>query len=373
MRRLYFLLLLFLPPFVSFAQTPEKGAGVGLETNFIAGKVFKHTPRFTAPIPDLTTAAELNIVWQTDGKESWQQRSNYPQVGLGMTVVRYGLDAIYGKCYSIYPNVQIPLLHTGRVAWTLRLGFGLSYMTKRYETAPNWDTVNNAIGSHINNFSIFNTTLRYKINKHWDVQAGAVFFHVSNASLRLPNMGINTVGAQVGLRYFPVSSEPEKIVRDLPGLKSRWLLQVRVGLSAVEYAIQDGPLYPVYIGSIYASKRYAGKNKFYIGLDASYHSHIYAFQVNNEINVGSERSHSWKSAVFAGNEFLIGRFGVMTQIGFYWKQAMLRLAPYYLKLGTNIYILQQEKGLVKELCYAVLLKTHQFQAEFVEMGLGIGF
>lgn len=373
-KRLFFRLIICL--FFSeklCAQPFEKGAGIGIEVNALAGKVFKHTQKFKAPIPDITTGIEANLVWKTQGNEAWQQRRNYPTVGIGLSFINYGIDSIYGKAIGVYPNVELPLIRGKKLEWTCRMGFGFSYATKRYETAPSWDTINNAVGSHVNNFTLFNTTIRYKINKHWDVQAGFAFYHISNASLRLPNLGINTASAVVGFRYFPVSNEPKKIHRDLKSLKNRLLLQARVGISAIEYGTNDGPLYPIYIGSLYASKRYAGKNKIFGGVDISYHNHIYSFQVNNEINPGNEKANSWKSSAFLGNEFLVGRFGIMMQVGYYLKQAMLKLDPYYFKLGTNIYIIQQEEGLVKELAYAVLLKSHQFQAEFVEMGLGFGF
>lgn len=372
----YWIIVLLFPTLsctFAAAQIIEKGAGIGIETNLIAGKIFKHTQNFKAPIPAITSGAELNLVWQTQGKETWQQRRNYPQVGLGILCVNFGNNSIYGNAIGIYPNLQLPLIRKEKWEWVCRIGFGFSYITKRYETAPSWDTLNNAIGSHINNLTLFNTHIRYRINRHWDIQAGAAFFHMSNASLRLPNLGINTIGAQIGIRYFPVASQPAKIKRALPVLKNRWLLQFRAGIAAMEFMANDGPLYPVYTGSLYASKRYAGKNKVFIGLDASYHTNIYSFEVNNEINPGHEKAHAWKSSVFIGNEFLVGRFGLMLQAGVYIKEAALKLDPYYFKIGTNIYIIQKEEGLLKELCYAALLKSHQFQAEYVEMGLGFGF
>jgi hypothetical protein len=132
-------------------------------------------------------------------------------------------------------------------------------------------------------------------------------------------------------------------------------------------------LYPVYLLSAYASHRYRGKNKIFAGVDYSYHKGIYAFLRNNEIFPGEERSHSWKSSVFVGNEFLVGKMGIMVQMGFYIKEAALKEDPYYQKLGSNIYLLQKESGVLKEMSLAVLLKTHKFLAELVEVGLGFGF
>ena len=134
-----------------------------------------------------------------------------------------------------------------------------------------------------------------------------------------------------------------------------------------------GPLYPVYLTSLYASKRYASKNKAFIGIDYSYHTNVYAFLKNNEIWPGEEKEHSWKSAVFVGHEWLMGRGAIMLQVGVYIKNAYLRLDPYYEKLGYNYYLIRQEKGLLKELYLSALLKTHLTQAELGEFGLGFSF
>lgn len=366
---LCFFNLLYTP---GFAQTNARGAGAGIETNLIYGKIIKHSKKFLGPVPDRSTAVELNYVWQTFGKKDWHQRRNYPLVGFAFMYTNYGIDSIYGRSFAIYPNLQIPLITGKKLEWTAKVSFGLGYTTGVYERIPVWDTLNTAIGSHFNNFSYFSTDLRYRINDKWDVQIGGNFSHMSNAAFRQPNLGINMYGAHVGLRYFPVSSKPERLERALVPLKNRWLVQARAGISATELSANDGPLYPVYLASVYASKRYHSKNKAFAGVDYSYHEHIYAFLRNNEIAVGKERANSWKSAIFVGDEFLFGRIGVTVQVGVYLKQGMLKQDPYYQKLGANVYLLQNEKGPIKELFASCLLKTHKSTAELVEMGLGIG-
>src|SRR5690606_14395659 len=105
------------------------------------------------------------------------------------------------------------------------------------------------------------------------------------------------------------------------------------------------------------------------GVDASYHKHIEAFLKNNEIEVGHEAAHSWKGAVFAGNELMFGRVGILMQIGVYVKQASLLTDKWYQKVGGNFYLWQQEKGVIKECAVGVYLKTHKAQAELSEFAL----
>lgn len=357
-----------------FAQNKQPWTGFGIEANMLYGKVFKHTPKFKLPIPDHSTAFDLNFTLQTYGKKDWEQRRHFPMVGVGITYTNYGIDSIYGRCIGIYPNLQLPIVRGNKLEWTVRIGMGMGYITRDYQRAPVWDTLNNAIGSKIDNFTIFMTDLRYHVNEHLDIQLGGNFTHVSNASFQQPNLGINMYGAHIGIRYFPVTSKPEPIMRDLEPLKSRWLTQVRAGLAFDGYAAPNGPVYPVYMASLFESIRWHSNNKVFVGIDYSYHTAIYAFLRNNEVGVGSEAQHSWKSAVFAGNEFLFGRVGLVLQLGYYIKEAYLKAdVPYYEKLGGNLYLVQKEKGALKELCLSAFLKAHQTDAELVEFGIGAGF
>jgi len=372
MRRLLSGILIVLG-FGCYGQEHQAGAGFGIEANLLSGKILKHTVNFRAPVPDRTTGAEVNLIWQTWGKKPWQQRRHYPVIGVGFSYLNFGIDSIYGRGVGVYPTLQLPLLRAGKFEWTLKLGCGLGFVTRHYERVPSWDTINNAVSTHINNYTLFATHFRYRINEHWDVQVGGQFSHMSNASLRIPNLGINVYGIQAGVRYFPVSSRPSKIKYKLPPVRNPWGVQVRAGIAGNEMGVPDGPLYPVFLLSGHLMKQYLGMNRVFIGLDYSYHKGIEAFLKNNEIHPGSERRYSWKSSIYVGNEFLIGRVGIVVQAGYYIHNAYLRLDPYYQKIGGNIYLLQREKGPLKELYTSLLLKTHKTQAELAELGIGMGF
>jgi hypothetical protein len=373
--RIYLLLcLLLLGVFNScYAQEEKAWTGFGIETNMMGGRILKHTPKFKAPIPPLSTVLDINFCLQTYGTQPWQQKRKFPIIGFGFTYTDYGNYDVYGYVIGAYPSLQMSLMSGTHIEWTMRAGFGIGYMTKHYERAPVWDTLDNPIGSNINNFSIFTTDLRYRINTHWDVQAGLNFTHVSNAALKLPNLGINMYGCHIGVRYFPVTSQPKKIMSRLPPLPNRWLIQSRLGIAFSQKGNYGGPEYRTYLASLYASKRWKGKNKMFAGVDYSYHDMIYSFLRNNEILTGQENQYNWKGAFFAGNEYLVGRVGILFQLGVYFHQSYLNTYPYYEKLGCNLYLVKKEQGIVKELYLSALLKAHKEVAELTELGVGVGF
>lgn len=347
-------------------------AGYGIEVNALGGKMLKHTEKIGAALPDFVGGVDVNFFQQTRGQKAWQAARGYPQVGVGIAYTHYGLADVYGQCIAAYPNIQLPLLRRQTFEWALRVGYGFGYVTRRYDRTAG-DTLNRAIGSHFNNFSLFSTDLRYRPSKNWDVQAGLHFTHLSNAAIARPNLGLNVVGAHIGARYFPVTSRPERLpVVPLPR-RNLWWGSARMGFAVQEEGPADGPTYPVYLGSVYGGMRWRGVNKAFVGVDASYHSFVEAFLKNNEIHPGSEARHAWKGAVIAGNEFTFGRASVLVQVGVYVREAYLRLDPFYQKVGIQYYLRRQEKGLLKDVFVAALLKTHKVQAELAEVGLGIGF
>lgn len=356
----------------SYAQSSDALAGYGVEANYFGGKVLKHNYIFP-PVPKSSYAIDINILKRTNGNKEWQERRNYPLVGLGITYTNYGIDSVYGKCIGLYPVWEIPIVRGEKLEWTCRFGYGIGYVTKHFEREPSWDTVNNLIGSHINNFTMFTMQLRYKVSHRLHIHAGFNYSHISNGSFQLPNLGVNMYGGHIGLRYFPVTDQPEQRGRHPEELKKRWLFQARVGLALTEYNNVDGPRYPVYTAAVYASKRYGNRNnKVFAGVDYSYNTSMYAFMRNNGIEVGKERANSWEGVIFIGHEFVIGRVGVVAQLGVAFKHELINKDLTVQKLGYNYYLIQNEQGLLKELCLNAFIKSRDLDAAHIEFGLGFG-
>jgi hypothetical protein len=350
----------------------NKSQGFGIETHLLAGKVFKHEAKFTLPIPQLTTGADVNFLWHTYGKKAWEQRRHYPRLGFAVMGIHYGNNAVYGDLLGVYPNITLPLISGGRLEWTLRIGNGIGYVSRTYSRVDPINTTNVAIGSHVNDLIMILTEARYRVNNHWTLNGGAFITHISNGSVRKPNLGINVAGLSAGLSYYPVTSRPARFERSLKPLSNRVLLQLRYSMSLVSSNTPGGPLYPVYVGTAYVSKRWRSVNKAFAGIDYSYHENLYAHLRNNGLEPGREQSHSYKSAIIAGNEFMLGRVGITTQLGVYIKKGYQQKEDVYEKVSFNYYCVQRERGPVKEFFLFTSLKAHLNVAEMGEFGVGVG-
>ncbi|MES2703763.1 MAG: acyloxyacyl hydrolase [Bacteroidota bacterium] len=368
---LLFSLLLFAG--LCSAQDVKPWQGFGVEVNMLGGKVLKHEAKFTQPIPALSVVTDINFIQHTYGKKNWHQRRRFPTLGVGISYTNYGIDSVYGRAISVYPNIELRLAKGKSFEWTVRLGEGVAYITRIYGRDEPSDTINKAISSHINGYSSVMTDVRWRISDHLDLQAGLNLTHISNSSLRKPNLGVNLYGAHIGLRYFPVTSRPKQIVRELKPLSNRWLINVRAMLGSVAAIAPLGPRHPVYVLSAYGSRRWHSKNKYFAGIDYSYHGDIYAYLRNNSYAIGDERMSASKSGLFIGNEFMLGRFGITTLAGVYIKYAYLKKDDIYEKVGASYYFVQREKGPIKEAYFGIFLKTHLNVAETGEVGFGVGF
>lgn len=354
------------------AQENKPWSGFGVESNFMANRLIKHSSKFVGEMPDWGYSCELNFFKKTYGQKDWHIRRNYPQIGFGIYYNNYNSPDIYGEAIGIFPNIQFPIIKSSTLEWTVRAGMGVCYVTQHYQRLPEPNLGNQAIGGNWNNISPFSTDIRWYLDNHWNIQAGINFSHVSNAAFQQPNLGLNMYGIHAGLQYFPISNQPKLQTRALTPLKNRWLFQAKYSMGFVESAPPDGPLNPVYIGSLFVSKRYWSKNKMYSGIDYHYNSMSYARLKTAEHEEGKEVWASSQAAIFVGNEFLLGRVGVVLQVGGYIHRMNEQTERLYQKLGGNFYLVQKEKGPVKEVFFSALLKTHLATAELFEMGLGIG-
>jgi hypothetical protein len=367
------LVVLFCVLQVHAQDTAHRKSPVGIEANFLAGRIVKHSAKFTAPVPPLSLAFDLNVAWQSCGTKDWHQRCGYPVTGIGIVYTDYRSNNIFGKCVGVYPNMQVPVIRAKNLEWTFRFGVGAGYVTRKYQRAPTMDTINTAISTHLNAFVLYVTDIRYHLNQHLDVQAGANFTHISNALYREPNLGVNMCGAHIGIRYFPETSRPKPLVRDLPKLKNRWLVEARAGISHKEARAAGNPVEPAYIGALSVSRRFAGKTKLFAGIDAAYHKDVYAFLINYGVEYGREKQHSWDGGFFAGGEYMVGRLGLVAMVGVYYQQTFLDFDPVYQKMGGKYYLWNREKGLAKEFYLTAFLNTHGVVAEYAEFGMGFGF
>lgn len=102
--------------------------------------------------------------------------------------------------------------------------FGTSFNWKRYNSKTNPENI--YVGAPINIYFAGNFYHVYTLSKELDLNAGLAFNHVSNGATRMPNSGVNSLTAFVGLTYY---FDRERILNEYnPSLRAPVYMEKRL-------------------------------------------------------------------------------------------------------------------------------------------------
>lgn len=127
---------------------------------------------------------------------------NYPNVyqGIGVNYNQFLPDATLGHPLGLYifQGAKIASL-SQRLSLNYEWNFGIAGPWKKYDRDSN--PANGAIGSHVTALINLGVMLSYRLSPTLSVNAGIEATHYSNGNTRIPNAGVNTIGARIGLAY----------------------------------------------------------------------------------------------------------------------------------------------------------------------------
>ncbi len=349
------------------------------------GKLLKIYPQF--PVTGLTIFSEVNVALQTTGSKEWHQLYHYPKVGIALIHGSLGNNTVLGQNISFLPNLSFET-HTNK-RWTLqtKCGFGFSYFTKHYDITKN--TTNNVIGTSVTNITFLNTALNYKVSENLQMNVGISMFHFSNGHYRLPNVGANIPSVNIGLSYFPKAVPGFYKHDSITKPTKKILINFLLGYGRHEFgsATQPtgGPRYPVVQAGLYLSKRVRRISNVHAGLFFTYYTDFYDFIINQEFFDEQQRLKSSVVTIFAGHEFMIGKFGLITQMGFniytpfkkklYKSEDNNNWTSLYIsnKIGVQYYIFDPTVHARKNVYFGLYIKTISASADFAQAAVGYTF
>lgn len=366
MRVIVFLLCMI--PFTAWPNEPLAANGQSIGLNAMGGRIFMHTPKIYTKAPPFSGGVEFSFQQQTDGRRDWHQRFGFPELGLHVFYAQHG-SAQLGHSISLYPTIQFRLLRLPQGYCFLKFGGGLGYANRHWQRLPSEDTLVNIIGSHVNNFTMFQIGARHFFSYRLSAQAGLHFYHLSNAAARSPNFGINTYGGFLGVNYHLQPALQHFTHRRLARMPNPLNIALSGSLAFAEDKTPDGPVYPVYTGSLALYKMYRNKSRVFLGSDLIYSSKARSFIRNTNQQVNGRWLSPIQYTAFLGHEFLFGKIGFPLTFGVYLNRPVGG-QKIYQKLGMNYHFLHVQKGPVKDGFISLILKTHMIQAQYAELGFG---
>lgn len=344
------------------------------------------------PEHGLAMSGEVNIAWQTTGKQYWNQGLKYPQVGILLGITNLGNPAVIGQEFSIVPNLAYRFVRSGRFELLGVIGIGFGWFNKPYDRLTNPENL--FIGSKLTNKTILGLNADYSISDFFTLSSGVAYLHYSNGHNQLPNVGVNIPSIHLGLKYYvhgiPKHYQESDTARPV---SKRWLFNVRIGLGVHEFGDPvkpvGGPKYPIYNGSVYLSKRLGTILNIHAGLHFNYYTSFYDYLQFHNMHDQDRHRKSMTVIGFGGIEFLMGRFAFTTQMGLYFYNPAYKeihgvnydpgkfknKAKQYLsyKFGAQYYLSKTMYTTRFNPWMGIFLKSNAGQADFAEISIGCAF
>ena len=341
--------------------------------------------------PKSTTNFGIDAAWTTQGDTSniWEAMWNYPETGVALSYINFGNSDTLGS--SIGLTYRFYLMQTLGRRWSIIEGMdmGVAYYTLPFNYIENPGNI--AVGARFSGMIRLSVSFRFHISKLWQAYAGFTFHHASNSHTGLPNVGINIPMLQLGAVYyikkdesFYKASKPEFNYNK----KIQFNMRLALGLNRFgsEVGPSNGPYYQIYLASFYLDKRVSAINKVQFGMDTYYNSGYRQFLESQQPpELEANFVNSSVISIWVGNEFLIGRLGLIFQIGYNLYNPFLK---YFVKLdesispakayiptriGAQYYLKDNFHGAKSNAFIGVYIKANMGQADFLEFSLGYKF
>lgn len=215
--RLFFLAFCIIPFTKIVAQQKEASTthtfsnsysqqGSSWQLHLFAGKNITHKSKHVTP-ESINYAVSLDYSRKTTGRNYWQFAHNYPQEGLQLIIKNFGNDSIYGHAASLVPYLEFNSSKSSFGMLQIKHGAGLAYVTKKYNSKDN--PRDSLLSSHLNAAFILDFGYSIYLSNKTEIKVGLLIHHISNGGVKLPNYGMNTAFANVGIRYYPFGNKVE--------------------------------------------------------------------------------------------------------------------------------------------------------------------
>jgi len=338
-------------------------AGEGHRTlgaDFLNGFIFQHKKAISHLLTDHPVGFRITYENRTVGKEIWQQRYNYPDIGMQLIYIDYKNPSL-GKSIGIIPyfNIYFTKNKEARSQWKYHIGLGLGYNTNKYDKVEN--NKNNVLSTDINFGVSFQLQNQFRITDRLNLINSIAFTHFSNGAIKKPNSGINTISYNAGLSYVvsPYKGEYETLEEVKANKSFGYYTSLSFGMHE---ALKIGAgTYPFVVLSAGVDKGLNHKSRFSLNLD-----YFHSESLKREADYEKGQPNANRIGLALGHELMLGDVSLICQFGYYIYDPLAAFSTYYLRAGVRKYF--------KNSMFAALhVKSHAARAEAAEFTLEYRF
>ena len=359
--------------------------------NLLIGGYIGKVLEIYSDFPKSSYSYGIDAAWtrQGDTNNIWESLYNYPETGIVLTYTNFGNSDTLGSSIGLVYRFQLMQILGKRWSITEGMDMGFAYYNKPFHNVENPGNI--AVGGSFSALIRFNFSVRYAVANTWQLYTGFTFHHASNGHTGLPNVGINIPMLNFGVVYY-LKKNPSfyKVQKQEFRYNKRLQFNMRVALGINRFGSEvgpsNGPYYPIYLASFYADKRVSGINNIQFGIDTYYNSGYRQYLESQQPNeLEANFVNSSVISIWIGNELLIGRMGIILQVGYYLHNPFLK---YFIKqdetadqlkayipgrFGVQYYLKDHFHGARSNAFIGVYVKSNMGQADFLEFSLGVKF
>ena len=347
-----------------FAQNKET-SNFSIGVDYYFGTLLRHNKNVAHLVKDHPIGYIISYNHKTYGEKFWQESYNYPDWGVSFIFQDFKTETL-GENYGLYGHYNFYLLKRRLL---FRIGEGIAYNTNPFDLETNFKNI--SYGSHLvaSTYLMFNYNYE-NIYRNVGLQAGVSFVHHSNGSFKAPNSGTNVLGFNVGLKYNV--NQEENSVYEVSETKKNYSEKIKYNF-VFRGGVNEGDFYnlgqsPFYVFTAFADKRLNYQSTIQLGAEffiSEFLKKEIEYRKASFPNSGLTGDEDYKRAsVFVGHEFGIGKFAIPTQLGYYIYWPYKYEARAYTRVGVKHYFSEKLFGVAT-------VKTHAFNAEAIEFGIGV--
>ncbi|MFO7791067.1 MAG: acyloxyacyl hydrolase [Bacteroidales bacterium] len=324
------------------------------------GAVFAHTDAVQNTAGSRPWAIELEYSKRHTSSKAWNTCRGYPSTGVLLAYKNYDYDVLGHGVHLAY-YVQYHALSDTRISPIIRGTAGLEYDTNPYHEIHNPE--NRSYSMHLNSSLQVALGAYIKINRNIFADMVFAFNHISNGGASAPNKGINWPSAGLGIYYSPdygnLKNRTDSI--PVPRYSAKWLGRVNTYLTAKSKTFDEKEIHMIGGAELLGGRRITNLNNLLGGfewnLNGLHTRSIEYYNLSGNPNILS---------IFAGHEFVMGKFRFSQKLGVYVFNQMDNDNSWYHKWGlqykhnTNILV-------------GIEVKAHKHVADYTSFTLGYAF
>lgn len=325
--------------------------------------------------------ADISAILYTRGSARWSANNGAPRIGLRYAFFSFP-DRAMGQGHGLNAFLSKDFIRKDGFRWYWQAGFGLGYLSRVYD--PKENPRQNAISAPVNIYVDARTGLALSGKTRWETHAGIMVYHFSNAANKLPNSGMNFVGAYLGWSPKITPSSPELSPR-MPEKKNEWFIGFNTW---ARQASIDGPNDFIANGYVEYNRRITPNYQLGGGAILFYEAYEKAYERwASRWGDGGHPTYRWTdllaSGVYLNNEWMMDRFSAYFHFGVY-TNGNRRDMNAYADYGDGPYehntvFIRSEifhrigfrYRLTDYLSCNLSMLTHFFKAQYTEVGIAL--